>query len=193
MNKQIIRLTESDLHRIVKESVNNIIKEYFDYTQFQNHEPSLKSNTWVDSDGNIRSSKLASDDIDGIYNTKEEQMNHDWLDFDKKNRIEKMVTKDAMEAHPYRQKDMNPFNQNKHSINDYNTEDFFDSFSPSSKDEYMNSYEYPKKYDGYFNGHMDDIKNNFDKEWEKSKEIDKYNKLANTRPLHRKGSLNREL
>lgn len=192
MSKKLIRLTESDLHRIIKESIKNILNEGFKYSDFQEHEPSFTSNYWIDSEGNTRIGRLGLDDIDGIYNTKEEQMNHDWLDFDKKNRIEKMVAKDAMEAHPYRQKDMNPFNQNKHSINDYNTEDFFDNFSPSSKDEYMNSYEYPKKYDGYFNGHMDDIKNDFDNQWEKSKEIDKYTKQANSRPLHRKGSLNRE-
>ena len=30
MNKKLIRLTESDLHRIVKESVNKIVKEGFD-------------------------------------------------------------------------------------------------------------------------------------------------------------------
>ena len=29
MAKQVIRLTESDLHRIVKESVNKILKEEF--------------------------------------------------------------------------------------------------------------------------------------------------------------------
>ena len=39
---------------------------------------------------------------------------------------------------------------------------------------------------------MDDFKNDFDNQWEKSKEIDKYTKQANSRPLHRKGSLNRE-
>ena len=27
MNKKLIRLTESDLHRIIKESVNNILNE----------------------------------------------------------------------------------------------------------------------------------------------------------------------
>ena len=32
MNKQIIRLTESDLHRIIKESVQTILKEYSDET-----------------------------------------------------------------------------------------------------------------------------------------------------------------
>lgn len=30
MNKKLIRLTESDLHRIVRESVNNILKEIGD-------------------------------------------------------------------------------------------------------------------------------------------------------------------
>lgn len=30
MNKRLIRLTESDLHRIVKESVNKILKEWWD-------------------------------------------------------------------------------------------------------------------------------------------------------------------
>ena len=29
MNKKLIRLTESDLHRIVKESVNNVINEHY--------------------------------------------------------------------------------------------------------------------------------------------------------------------
>lgn len=36
MNKQIIRLTESDLHRIVKESVNKILKEMDEGTEAQN-------------------------------------------------------------------------------------------------------------------------------------------------------------
>ena len=30
MNKKLIRLTESDLHKIVKESVNRILKESLD-------------------------------------------------------------------------------------------------------------------------------------------------------------------
>ena len=34
MNKKLIRLTESDLHRIVKESVNRIIKEAADIDAF---------------------------------------------------------------------------------------------------------------------------------------------------------------
>ena len=29
MTKKLVRLTESDLHRIIKESVNRVIKEYY--------------------------------------------------------------------------------------------------------------------------------------------------------------------
>ena len=32
MNKKLIRLTESDLHRIVKESVNKVLREITDYS-----------------------------------------------------------------------------------------------------------------------------------------------------------------
>ena len=35
MNKKLIRLTESDLHRIVRESVNNVITELFDSPKTQ--------------------------------------------------------------------------------------------------------------------------------------------------------------
>lgn len=34
--KQIVRLTESDLHRIIKESVNNILNEAFSDAQYAN-------------------------------------------------------------------------------------------------------------------------------------------------------------
>ncbi|MBP5455569.1 MAG: hypothetical protein J6Y37_03655 [Paludibacteraceae bacterium] len=34
MNKRRIKLTESDLHRIVKESVNRILREEFDVNKF---------------------------------------------------------------------------------------------------------------------------------------------------------------
>ena len=34
MKKKLIRLTESDLHRIVKESVNRVLKEDFNHDQY---------------------------------------------------------------------------------------------------------------------------------------------------------------
>lgn len=35
MNKKLIRLTESDLHRIIKESVNKILKESYEEEYYQ--------------------------------------------------------------------------------------------------------------------------------------------------------------
>ena len=35
MNKKLIRLTESDLHRIVRKSVNRLLKEGYDIPEFQ--------------------------------------------------------------------------------------------------------------------------------------------------------------
>ena len=166
MKRQVIRLTEGDLHRIIKESVNNILYEYFDYRDFEESEPSLNSNHpyWIDSEGNVRASRLGVDDIDGVYNTKKSQINHDWHDIDKKRRIEQMMTKDAMELHPNFQKNMNSFNQN----------------TKSAAKEYIQS-------------GGDAMKDEWDEQWNKQMEFNKINNQANSRPLHRKGSLNREL
>ena len=37
MNKKLIRLTEGDLHRIVKESVNRILRENDDYDRMNRY------------------------------------------------------------------------------------------------------------------------------------------------------------
>ena len=43
MNKKLIRLTESDLHRIVKESVNKVLKESW--------KDGMEGHTWINDDG----------------------------------------------------------------------------------------------------------------------------------------------
>lgn len=160
-----IKLTESKLKQIVAESVKNILNEYFDYRDFEKSEPSLNSNpNWIDSEGNVRAERLGVDDIDDVYNTKDSQIKHDWSDIEKKRRIERMMTKDAMELHPNHQKNMNPFNQN----------------TKRAASEYIQS-------------GGDAIRDEWEKQWEKQSELDKINQLADSRPLHRKGSLNREL
>ena len=165
MPKKLVRLTEGDLHRIIKESVNNILNEYFDYREFEKSEPSLNYKSyWIDSDGNVRVGRLGVDDIDGVYNTKDSQIKHDWSDIEKKRRIERMMTNDAMELHPNYQKNMNPFNQN----------------TKRAAREYIQ------------NGN-DTIWDEWEKQWKKQSELDKVNQLADSRPLHRKGSLNKEL
>ena len=46
MKKQIIRLTESDLHRIIKESVNRILKEDESYVDMLRRQDAEKKASW---------------------------------------------------------------------------------------------------------------------------------------------------
>ena len=76
MNKKLIRLTENDLHRIVKESVNRVIKEdwesdFFDRKDFQlNKELQLAAQLAKEGDkiGAIRSLQNAIDIVKNYDN-----------------------------------------------------------------------------------------------------------------------------
>lgn len=63
------------------------------------------------------------------------------------------------------------------------------------KQEWINSRHLPHIGGTYygFPTAYDDFKKELDKRWENQIEAEKYEKMADTRPLHRKGSLNREL
>lgn len=70
-NKQVIRLTESDLHRIVKESVKRIINETYD--DFETNHNSLKKyssdfDTFLDDN-----SKINNDRRNNLINAQEKQ------------------------------------------------------------------------------------------------------------------------
>lgn len=164
-SKNIIKINESQLKQMISESVKKVLKEYVDYRDYQNHHPKLDyGHIWTDENGNTRVGRLGVDDIDGIYNTKDSQIEHDWLDFDKKKKIETMMTHDAMEYHPNYKKYVNPH--------------------------YQDGRYYASEY---VQSGGDDIHNEWNKQWLKQREEEKYNKLANKRPLHRKGSANRDL
>jgi hypothetical protein len=59
----------------------------------------------------------------------------------------------------------------------------------------LNSYRSPNNYTNTPNlkGYADDFKDELDKKWKSQQERAKYEKMADSRPLHRKSSLNREL
>lgn len=46
MKKQVIRLTEGDLHRIIKESVNKILKEHETYVDMLRRQDAEKKASW---------------------------------------------------------------------------------------------------------------------------------------------------
>lgn len=111
--KRKIRLTEGDLHRIIKESVKHIINEYNEYFHYQDEEPSL---TDID-DGDVERYLELDDAMNG---TKKEQEDYDWEQFDRKRRIETDLPKLAMHNHPHYKDITNPFySNNKHYASDY--------------------------------------------------------------------------
>ena len=52
MDKKVIRLTESDLHRIVKESVNRILNEIGNGPEYQKKLGALQARKVINADGN---------------------------------------------------------------------------------------------------------------------------------------------
>ena len=64
MKKKILRITESDLHNIIKESVNNILKEICEIDDMKSQ---FMSSDW---------------DLHDAENLKQQQMNQDWDKFD---------------------------------------------------------------------------------------------------------------
>ena len=82
MEKKIIRLTENDLHNIVKESVKKIIKEYFFMTPGEDEE----------SEAYLNNDVLADTNSDEEY--------YDELKWMKDN--QRLKGEDAMDYHPQR-------------------------------------------------------------------------------------------
>jgi hypothetical protein len=69
MNKKLIRLTESDLHRIVKESVNRILKETYSdiYGDGKNYSKTMYDNACYFSD--------TPEEFDEIMKDRQEYLN----------------------------------------------------------------------------------------------------------------------
>ena len=66
MKKQVIRLTESDLHRIIKESVNRILKEedyetYIDKLRRQDAEKKASWDAWENTSDNFNEPNLPTE------------------------------------------------------------------------------------------------------------------------------------
>ena len=78
MNKKLIRLTESDLHRIVKESVNRILNEYGNTSVGQKKLGALQARKVLNADGETVDDLFANQSKDGgnVYNYAKKQRSH---------------------------------------------------------------------------------------------------------------------
>lgn len=183
MKKNIVRLTENDLRNIIKKSVTRIIREG-QYMDDGNLEPQYSKNPdsmWT------YGSNLNPDSIEGmdphsvrrsgLGNKKRDNL-ASWDYFDAVSNGADMKMRDRLNA------DYDERN-NPSMGSDYH-------YGYDDKDSYINSRKRDlKKDNSEFNGFYDDMKQDLDKSWNDTKDIEKYNRQADTRKLHRKGSLNR--
>ena len=78
MEKRIIRMTESDLHNLVKESVKRILKEYGDTPEGQKKLGALQARKVLNADGNTTDELFANQTRNGreIYDYAKGQRSH---------------------------------------------------------------------------------------------------------------------
>ena len=173
--KNTIRLNESMLNRIIKESLKRVLKES-EYMDDGDLEPQfdkfpleqLRSGYDDDSPYGIRNSGKGNKKADNAGS---------WDYFD-------VVRNGARNSMASMAKAVQSI---RAGIPTYTDKEV--------KQEWINSRRLPHIGGTYygFPTAYDDFKKELDKRWENQIEAEKYEKMADTRPLHRKGSLNREL
>ena len=209
--KQRIRLTESDLHRMIKESVKQVLKEnipYFDVESYEYHSPNLSDDEWKEIlDGEWASIK-GEDMFETDYKLQQivstgkwddkiksfikycEQF-HYWMAASAAYDRLLIVSRDAANnklnwdnwSRHYAMK-RNMAGVDKWSLGNPNVRNLPDPLNRQDWSYIHDDYEKLAK-DRKNQAAMRAMRN--------AQERDKYEKMADYRPLHRKGSVNREL
>lgn len=196
MNKKLIRLTESDLHRIVRESVNNVLNE-LEHKRSVKYDPTVKNPSRNDYDGSLYDKKT--------------QMDIDWHNFENsKGFTDEYVSDNGEYVEGYNQWDGNVGELYGGDGEDgiFDRRLYQQGQSPSfyrdgKGKEGIDTLRYLDKggeYPDYTRGdiktdlynHMSNRKYQNNRIRRNAKDADKrWMKAADSRPLHSKGSLNR--
>lgn len=225
--KQVIRLTESYLRNIIKESMNKVLNESINETYivydgiklllYMNGEDMYieytENNRW------ILAGYFAHEKMWYVQENLDERMvgdgEDDIIDIAKTKSMPEALnalTKYIKQVMPLKEDRMKPFSEyenipdyNRHRLHTLDRTTDFHSDLEKGDHAYCDSGElYPSadftdvRKDFGFSNDADAARNflaqkDFDKKWKDMKDRLKYTKQANSRPLHRKGSLNREL
>lgn len=170
MRNEKIRLSESQLHKMIKESVKKVLRES-DYMDDGDLEPQYDENrehSWplfgvADYDPHFRNGSGRGDkNADNEASWEYFDAVRLGADLDMSERLKRDYNNNIKTPDPY-----------KRGLRDY-----------------MNGWNEEKKD---WDTPVSMMKDDFDKRWEETKNIKKFNRQADSRPLHRKGSLNREL
>lgn len=169
--KQTIRLTESDLHNVIKSCVRNVLNEsdYMDDGNLEGQYYKNPDSMWTYGT-NLNPAGIDGLDPHSIRRSGNGNKNADnrasWDYFDAVRNGADMKMRGRLNAHANRQ-------PNKWELYDY-----------------MYGWNEEK---GDYDTPMSMFKDNLDKQWQDTKDKEKYSKMADSRPLHRKGSLNRAM
>lgn len=169
--KQTIRLTESDLHNLIKSCVRNVLNEsdYMDDGNLEGQYYKNPDSMWTYGT-NLNPAGVDGLDPHSIRRSGNGNKNADnrasWDYFDAVRNGADMKMRGRLNAHANRQ-------PNKWELYDY-----------------MYGWNEEK---GDYDTPMSMFKDNLDKQWQDTKDKEKYSKMADSRPLHRKGSLNRAM
>ena len=232
MTKKLVRLTEGDLHRIIKESVKKVLKESTNESLNRTHivydgidlELSMNGeDMYIEFNENNRwilAGYYANEKLWIVQENLDSQMVGDGEDdiivIAKTKSMPEALSKLSQyikQVIPLKEDRMKPFSEYENNIGDYNIHRLHtldrttDKHSDWKKGDhaYCDSGElYPsadftdERKDFGFPNDADAARNflaqkDFNKRWKDMQDILKYTKQANSRPLHRKGSLNREL
>jgi hypothetical protein len=193
--KKIVRLTECDLHRIIKESANRILSEAHGghgiYSQYDvNRIPDYMQ------DGSLEGQYGNNADALWTYNTPLNPevvggMRPDEVRYRANHSDNPDISKKSQNATSWDYFDsvktgsqMNQHNKLERAYLDRRPNKPRTSYMTGNHDEDYDDY-YPDTHE------RQPFRKELDKKWKDTKDIEKYTRQANSRPLHRKGSLNR--
>lgn len=170
-NKKVIRLTETDLHNVIKSCVRNVLNEsdYMDDGNLEGQYYKNPDSMWTYGT-NLNPAGVDGLDPHSIRRSGNGNKNADnrasWDYFDAVRDGADMKMRSRLNADANRQ-------PNKWELYDY-------------------MYGWNEKK-GDYDTPMSMFKDELDKQWQDTKNKEKYSKMADSRPLHRKGSLNRAM
>lgn len=197
-----IKLSEKQLHRVVKESVERVLKEDFDtvskkvinYIKDNYRDRPRQQEYFINMYNKIKNGYY-----DDVLNSSDREY---WIynNFPIFNHVCE-IDKDF--AFRYGDYDLDIDEIDRFSLYDKRLSDG-ESANWNVNDETQNGKEslhdyYWKEHEGWFNNNdklkkhrTEKLKNYLDKTWQDTKDTEKWSKIADSRPLHRKGSLNRD-
>lgn len=177
--KKRAKLNESKLKRIIYESVRRVIKEGVKDGNLEQQFDDIYGDWDPCGQFDVTHEDVYADEKAGMGDKEKDNL-ASWRVFDGVNSGINAQMKSKADKAYFDRSYEKPFYRSSY----YGDDDY------GSKNEYLDSRDYKRNE---FGGWMDDFQKDLDKQWQDTKDKEKYTRQADSRPLHRKGSLNRAM